>query len=159
MKLKPVVAAAALALGCVGTASAVNSIDIGTVGGAPVAINAPATTPGEDWGWITFTLGAPFDAVTGSFTGETAAVLYGANLWDPSADPWVVIDDVAWTGAEPRSFFFDGLTGGNRYKLEYLGSAGVTGTITAVPEPELWLGLASGLGLLGWARRRQQKQG
>jgi hypothetical protein len=159
MKLKPVVAAAALALGMVGSALAVNSIDIGTVGAAPVAINAPATTPEENWGWVTFTLDTPFNAVTGSFTGDTALTLYRAELWDPSAEPWVVIDDVAWVGDEPRSFFFDGLTGGNRYKLEYMGSAGATGTITAVPEPELWLGLASGLGLLGWARRRQQKQG
>jgi hypothetical protein len=158
MKLKSI-AAAALALGAVVTSAQAGVQEAGTLTTAAVAISVPAD-PSENWGWIHFTLGTGLTGVTGSLIGAGAVSLQYVDLF---ADPNLAPGQEIGRSLSPDSFTFDGLTVGQLYKLEWVGGAAATGSIagigavTAVPEPELWLGLASGMALLGWSRRRQQK--
>jgi hypothetical protein len=160
MKLKPVVAAAALALGMVGSAFAEPVVELGVVGGSPVIINAAPDGSGNDWGWLHFTLADGYTGVFGEMAGAEGLTISRLDLFGafPIPDPWT---PSASDTDLSDGFSFAGLVSGGSYKLEFIGATGASGFIqgvTAVPEPELWLGLASGLGLLGWARRRQQKQ-
>lgn len=160
---------AALALAASGAASADSTFlgvqDLGVVSGVNETFSFTQSVANPDgfYGFVHLTLAEGSTGLSGSFSygpGVSARVTR-LDSFNASTDPWSVV------GTDTNlndGFSFSGLTSGTQYKLEIYGNEGagtLSGTvqaITAVPEPATLALALSGAGVLGLARRRQQRK-